>query len=35
MDWLSNHWREIAEVVTVVLAWLAPSPVRRKGKAPK
>lgn len=30
MSWLSTHWREIAEVVAVVLAWIAPSPIRRK-----
>lgn len=29
MSWILGHWREIAEVVAVVLAWVAPSPVKR------
>lgn len=30
MSWFASHWREIAEIVAVVVAWIAPSPVSRK-----
>lgn len=34
MDWLTENWRTIAEVVGIVLALLAPSPIpyRRRKK---
>lgn len=32
MQWFSENWRAIAEILAIVGAWFAPSPIQRRKK---
>jgi len=29
MDWATFPWREVLEVIAVIIAWISPSPVKK------